>query len=180
MLFPWQRVRGGLVAHNGPPRTTGGVFSATVPTRSAGPVRVTVEPFTPWLAALARTGWTPVGPAPVVAADPPGPCGPHLRPAVLKASGGNPRDAWVLAWLLYVRAGRASPAEAPPVEHRDGEMYVVAARGRVAAATGLSSQQVADGLAALAARGLIEVVAAAGRPSLVRVDVPAVNRAAAG
>ena len=178
MCFPWQGVSGGLIVHNGPPRT-GSVFTHAVELNDGRRLRVAVERFTPWLDHVIASGWSPVSLATAPPdLDPPGPgCGPHIRPWLLRACGGDTRTAWLLAWLCWATGPRVPASARVPVVRVDGKRFLKLSRSDLAALTGLSVQQVGDGLTALVDSGLVERSPVRGTAGRIRVDEEALNKA---
>jgi hypothetical protein len=174
MAFPWQGVKGGLVVHAGPPLTESGFYHDI---GHAGRVlRLHVERYARWVDAVAQSGWTPDRPpAPEPGAEGYTTGGPLMNAELLEVCGRDPRDAWLLSWLLWATGPRATDAVRARLVRVDGRPHLATTHDQIAGLTGLSVQQVRDGLEALNRRGFVSRVArGAGRRTHVWVDRDAI------
>lgn len=157
MIFSWDGVKGGLILHNSMPLTIGSKFIHEYFDEEYRPIRLVIERFTPWVAALSKSGWSPSSPAPTPRplARPVTQRGVVLRPWLVRLCG--PRDAIVLSWLLRVSGPGASRYEKSYRCLRDEKLCVaVTARG-LAWEVGLDDeQQVTRALRDLDGKGFIE------------------------
>lgn len=155
MCFPWQTVKRGLLLHNGTEPLSRIFFSTELP-RSGRHIRVFVERYSAWLAAVAKTGWTPKSPFREHEIDKPNPRpGPALIPAVLEVCRHDVRDAWMLLWLLRVTGPHAGPNEKQYLSRIEGVPCVSATLSEIANATGLTTQQVRDAVSSLCHREFV-------------------------
>lgn len=178
MAFPWQGVKGGLVAHGGGPLTASGFFFDIV--HAGRGLRLHVERYAPWVRAVARSGWTPDGP-PAAEEEVVGevPRGPLMRPDLLRVCGRDARDTWLLSWLLWATAAHASAEAKSLLVRVNGRPHLSATHEQLAVMAGLSVQQVRDGLDALCRRKFVaRTGGGAGRRTCLRVDRDAIVAAA--
>lgn len=182
MVFPWDGIKGGLILHNGEPRTEGSRFVYEYLDDAGEAVRLTIERYPFWLLALARSGWTPEAPpeseqSPRIRSQRQG--GAVLRPWLVRACGRDPAAAYLLSWLLRTAGPRANPAERPYSRLVDGACYIAASCRQLAEETGLNEQQARRALDHLKEKGFVSVSALPtlkGRKNHIQVERQALRK----
>ena len=168
MIFNYDGFAGGLLLHNGEPLTNGLClrFDGKMPGRlgeSPGPIRCWIEPFSDWLAALAKRGWSPKSdpnplevetacPLPVKERTIP------LLPWTIRALGAGPASV-ILSWLYHVLHANSDTypqATAFRTSRRDGTLCVVASQADIGFVLRLTDKQIKEAVAKLRTKGFIQ------------------------